>query len=369
MHSIQGKRILFLNWKDIYNPSSGGAEVFTDAIASHLAKNNDVFFITSKFPDAKRIEKIHGYTVIRNGSQMSCILYAFFEFLKLSRKKKFDIILDQAHGIPFFSIFYPGNIKIITIIHEVAGGLWSEFLPAWLGRIIDNIWISIYHSCMWLTVSESTKKELETYGIPKSRIHITPNFTDITLAHLPKKALHPTLLVLGRIVPVKQIEHAITAFQIAKQTIPDLQLIIAGKTSKQYAEYYNKIKALSAKDCAIIIKINISEQEKIHLLSQSHLLLLPSKKEGYGIVILEAAACGTPTIGYNVPGVQDAIIHNKTGLLAMPNDYNGLATHCIPLLTNLAIYKNMQQFAYEHSYTQTRKHTYSCFDTALQSIL
>ena len=347
------------------NPESGGAEVLTDALASHLAKNNEVFFITSSFPGSLNKQTHANYTILRKGNTLTCILHAFFIYKKLSREKRLDLIIDQAHGVPFFSILYPNRPKIFTLIHEVAGELWSAILPIKIGYAIDNIWIPLYRSAMWLTVSASTKKELIGHGIPDSQISIIPNFTAIQLEAIPQKNTHPTLLVLGRIAPVKQIEHAIAVFRIAKKTIPNLQLIIAGKTSKKYISYHKKISFLAAQDTAITIKVNISEQEKIELLKKSHILLMPSKKEGYGIAILEANACGTPAIGYDVPGIRDAIINNTTGLLATPKDYNNLASYCTLLLTNPAIYGSIQKSAHTHACAQTKTQTYSHFDAAL----
>lgn len=358
-----------MNWKDVLNPESGGAEVLTDALASHLAETNEVFFITSSFPNAKQKQVHNNYTILRKGTTLTCILYAFFTYKKLSTEKKFDLIIDQAHGIPFFSILYPHRPKILILIHEVAGELWSSVLPHTIGKIVDTIWLRLYKNQQFITVSNSTKQELTKHHIIEKNISIVPNFTAISLPEIPQKAEHPTLLVLGRIAPVKRIEHAIRAFQIVKETVPNIHLVIIGKREKKYDSYYQDINTSIQNDNKITIITNADEEEKLHWLKESHILLMPSKKEGYGIAILEAAACGTPAIGYNVPGTRDAIIDNKTGLIADQENPKSLAACIEKILTNLGTFNQLQKEGFTNARQKQKRHTISTWDAILKQII
>ncbi len=358
-----------MNWKDILNPESGGAEVLTDALASNLAENNEVFFITSSFPSALKKQIYNGYTIVRAGNTVTCILYAHALYKKLSREKKFDLIIDQAHGIPFFSILYRNHATIFTLIHEVAGELWASILPHTLGRIMDAFWLWLYKNQQFITVSNSTKQELMEHHIAEKNISIVPNFTDIRLDAVPEKAEHPTLLVLGRIAPVKRIEHAIAAYRIAKQEVPNLKLIIVGKTEAKYTNYYQAIKKNIASDSDIALICNASEEEKLMYLKQSHLLIMPSKKEGYGIAILEAAACGTPAVGYNVPGTRDAIMHHKTGLIADQETPESLAACCKKILTSAGTFNQLQQEGFSNARQKQREHTILLWDAIMKKII
>ena len=358
-----------MNWKDILNPGSGGAEVLTDALASHLSETNDVFFITSSFPGAKHTQTHNNYTILRRGNTLTCILHAFFIYKKLSTEKNFDLIIDQAHGIPFFSILYPRRPKILILIHEVAGELWSSVLPHTIGKIVDTIWLRLYKNQQFITVSNSTKQELTENYIIEKNISIVPNFTDIALDAIPEKATYPTILVLGRIAPVKRIEHAIAAYRITKQEVPNLKLIIVGKTEEKYMDYFQTIKKDIAADNDITLICNASEEEKFMYLKKSYLLIMPSKKEGYGIAILEAAACGTPAIGYDVPGTRDAIIDNKTGLLADQETPKALAGCIEKILTNLGKFNQLQEEGFTNAHQQQKRHTISTWNAILKQII
>lgn len=366
---LSGKRILFLNWKDIHNPSAGGAEVLTDALASHLAEENEVLYITSSFPNAPKIETINGYTVIRAGNIATCMIHAFFTHDKLQRERKFDLIIDQVHGVPFFSLFYTNHPRILTLIHEVAGDLWSTVFPRAFGKHVDAFWLWLYKKQQFITVSQSTKQELMLHRIPESYIHIVPNFCDLQLSTIPEKTSPFTLIVLGRIAPGKRIEHAIEAFRILKKTIPEVHLIIIGKSEKKYSAYDNIIQNLADQSPDITIIRNANDQEKTNWLKQSHILLMPSKKEGYGIAILEAAACGTPAIGYNVAGIRDAIIDGETGLLAKEELPEQLAKASLMLLQNSSQYAAMKSAAFLHAQQYTAEHTLLSFEIALAPIL
>lgn len=366
---IRNKRILFLNWKDILHPSSGGAEVLTDALASHLALSNDVVYITSSFAGAKSEQLHNNYTILRTGNSMTCIIYAYFLFKKLYKKQKFDLIIDQVHGVPFFSIFYPRHPKIITLIYEIADELWSSIIPEFLGKLIDIIWLWLYKNQKFITISNSTKHELMRNHIPEFNIDIIPVFTDIVLNEIPVKSETPTLIVLGRIAPVKRIEHAVQAFHIIKKSIPNCKLVIIGKTEQRYTAYYEYIKKITQDDQTIRIIIRASNQEKLHWLKKSHILLMPSKKEGYGIAILEANACGTPAIGYDVPGIRDAILHNKTGLLAHRGTPEALASCAHNILSNPEKFTQMQHTARNHAKQQNMRNTISAWDNVIDNII
>ncbi len=360
------QRILFLNWKDIHNPSAGGAEMLTDALASHMAKTNEVTYITSHFPNAPHSEDIHGYHVIRKGTTLSTIFYAFFIYRRLHIQHPFDRIIDQVHGIPFFSVFYKNHPPIVTFINEVAGRLWGNIIPGNIGLIVDALWLRLYKNQLFFTISISTRQELIASGIPPKSISIVPVFSDLHLPHIPKKT-EMRLLVLGRIAPVKRIEHAILAFRILKKTFPTLTLSILGKREKGYESYYQDIRRSIADDLSITLLENIREEEKIHWLKQSRILLMPSQKEGYGIAIVEAAACGAPSVGYNVPGVQDAIRHGVTGLLAPKETPEELARCITPLLNDDILYAKIQQSAFEYSKLYTREETTKIFSQLITS--
>lgn len=364
--------VLFLNWKDITNPSSGGAEILTDALASHMAKTHSVAYFTSAYPGCKREETCHGYRIIRRGNVYTVILHAFWYWHRnRTALRQYSYIIDQVHGIPFFSVLYKKHPPIITIVHEVAGILWKNLLPApiWkIGILAEYIWTYLYRKYIFIAVSNSTKTELERLGIPHSNIHIVENFLPFLPPNKIEKSNIPTLLILGRIAPVKKIEDAIAAYRIAKKSIPNLRLNLVGKGENKYRAYKKKILANIAYDPHITFHENCTEEEKRKYLESAHLLILTSQKEGYGIVILEAAAYGTPTIGYRVPGIQDAVIHNRTGMLVEYRNLLALANEIYSSFRQTRTYEDIQQKAIAHAKAHTKEKTIAAFEKNIQAL-
>ena len=92
------------------------------------------------------------------------------------------------------------------------------------------------------------------------------------------------------------------------------------------------IEKLELKDVYLLGRV--SENEKINLMQRAWLLVCTSMKEGFGIVILEAAACATPSVAYNVPGIRDIVRHMITGILVEPNNIRLLSEKIVQVLTD-----------------------------------
>ncbi|OGY31142.1 MAG: hypothetical protein A3C02_00940 [Candidatus Andersenbacteria bacterium RIFCSPHIGHO2_02_FULL_45_11] len=360
--------VLFLSWKDITHPSAGGAELLTDTLAQHLTSTYDVLYFTSAYPGAKKSEEINGYRVMRRGSQFTTHLYAILWWHLHGRALQYTYIIDQVHGFPFFSTLYIGHPKVITLVMEVAGDIWDTLRSPFLriiGKGLERLWLRLYRNNDIVTISKSTKRELIEHRVTTSNISIIPMFSQRILPDIPPKSDIPTLLVVGRIAPVKQIEHAIDAYMIAKRIIPSLRLVIIGKTEQAYEAYKSFLLKKIVSDPDITFIENASEEKKQEWMEHSHMLLMTSQKEGYGLVILEAAACGTPTIGYRVQGIQDAILDTSTGMLVENQQPAAMAESICEILLHASRYTDMQKKAYEHATTHTKKQTCVAFTKTL----
>lgn len=356
--------ILFLNWKDASHPSAGGAEILTDVLATSIATTSHVTYFTSSYPRAASREQYHGYTIVRRGNLYTTYVWAYIWWILHGRYTGWDYIIDQVHGFPFFSILYPNHPRVVTLVMEVAGSLWQNTTGTTvrtLGKILEFLWLRLYRTHPIITISPSTKQELLSRGIPSEDISVIPMFSSIHCDKIPEKDSVPTLLVIGRIAPVKRITDAIDVYTIARKTIPTLRLVIIGKTDKTYASYEAEVMQKVVHDPNITVIKNGSEKEKRAWLERSHLLLMTSQKEGYGLVILEAAACGTPAIGYRIAGIQDAILDQKTGILVPQNDPQLLAASICEIVTNTARYTDMQQAAFNHANSLSAEHTSDAF--------
>ncbi len=329
--------ILILNWRDLKHPLAGGAEV---SLARHAqywqSRGEKVTWFSSYFKGAKKEEVVDGIRYIRRGTHYTVFLHFFLYYVK--NKFPTDTVVDCFHFVPFFTPLFIKNKKIVALIHEVAGEVWFEnlFPPfALIGYLLEPFFIRLYRRSIFITVSDSTKKDLEKIGIKKKRISLIHNgVSPFRVRGKIMKEKLPTLVFLGRLSKDKGIEDALLMVELLKREHNDLQLWIIGKFENK--KYEKRIKRLLddfkvKKHCTLYGYVN--EEMKGKLLKKAWLLIHPSVREGWGLNVIEANSVGTPAIGYNVQGLRDSIINGKTGLLVEP-DAISLANGVEDLLLN-----------------------------------
>lgn len=339
-------RILILNWRDPKNPKSGGAEAVTLEHAKYWAKEgNEVTWFTSSFKHAKKKEDIDGVEIVRRGSYLTVFFIApLFYFFS---SKKFDIVVDEIHGIPFFTPLYVRKPRI-AFIHEIAKEIWDYMYPFPInifGKIIEPFYLSIYkHEYFWVP-AKSTRDELLEIGVARENI-------TIILCGLNQKPLKkiwkekenvPTFVFVSRVVKMKGIEDVIRSFKVILSRLNNANLWIVGDGSKDYISHLKKLVSDNSLEKKVTFFGYVDDEKKISLLKKAHLLLHASIKEGWGLVVVEAASQSTPSVVYNVAGLRDSVRNGKTGIVVSKNDPETLATEAIGLLSNEKKYKTMQE--------------------------
>ena len=314
---------------DIRHPASGGAEVYVHQLAKALTSMGDrVILISSWAQGLPNEEVIDGIHMIREGGRYT--LYILLPKIYVTRLKgEVDVVVDEYTTAPFMTPLFVRERKVL-LVHLLAGERIPYETPArlrFLSRVFQRIEgriLSIYRDIDVIAVSKSTAKELISIGLKK--VHVVEPGVEPTLYGWTHKHEVPLVLYFGRIVPYKGVVDAVLAFHKVSKELGDARMIIAGKCSDD--SFLNRIKGLLGQlglTERVDIKLNVSEEEKRRLLESAWLLVLPSIKEGFNLVCLEAAASGTPVIGYNVPGIRDAVLDGETGILVPKKDVLELA--------------------------------------------
>lgn len=322
-------RILLMNWRDIKNPTAGGAEFFTHEIAKRLVeKEYEVTIFSSMFDGCLEREIIENVEIVRNGRKYSVYKQAKNFYLK--HKNEYDLIIDEINTRPFLTPRYVKNKTIIALIHQLAKEYWFYETPFPLSYVgyyfLEKSWLSKYVDIPTITVSESTKSDLVKLGFAKVHV-VTQGLNVEPLKTIPKKAERPTILFVGRLKKAKQPDHAIKAFKIIKQKMPNAQLWIVGDGYLR-----KKLERKSCKEVTFFGKV--SDDFKFELMKKAHLIIVPSVREGWGLVVTEANACGTPAVAYDVSGLKDSVKNMETGILVPFNDISELANSAMRLLTD-----------------------------------
>ena len=341
-------KVLFLNWRDVKNPRAGGAEVVIHQIAKRLVeKGFDVKLLTSGFHKCLHKEEIDGVEVIRSGNSLSLYPKACLKYL-IKYHRDIDVVVDAINTIPFFTPLYVKK-PLVALIFQLTRDVYLKQFPkpiSYLAYTLEPLLFEVYKNHYVIVLSNSIKEELTGMGFNKVFV-VEPGIDHEKLAP-GEKTPYPSILYLNRVVPYKCADHLVLAFKRVKETIPNAKLIIAGFRGK--SKYEEKVKNLVrnlqlTKD--VIFYEFVRGEKKVKLLQSAWVHVLPSIREGWGISITEAAACGTPSIGYDVVGVRDAIKDGYSGIIIERENIDALANAIIRILKDENLREKLSRDAVE----------------------
>jgi glycosyltransferase involved in cell wall biosynthesis len=332
-----GKSVLFVNWKDIKNPETGGAEIVADELCKRLIKDGyEVTFLTSKFKNSLEDEVVNGYNVIRKGKYKFTLAFAGLWYYLCNLRNKYDIIIDTVNTVPYFIGFFRGKAKYFLFYHQLAEEVWEyqmKFPFSKIGRFVLEPVATWLNSCLkvqTVTISQSTKDNLSRYGFKKENIHIISEGIQINpldKVNISKKEKIFTVLFLSALRKMKRPDHAIKAFIEANKTVKNIRMWIAGGGEMDY-ELKMLVKQNNLEN-KVTFYGRVSEKKKVELLQKASVLVSTSIKEGWGLIVTEANSQGTPAIGYNVDGLRDAL--SQGGNLISNDNITDLSTKIILL--------------------------------------
>jgi glycosyltransferase involved in cell wall biosynthesis len=293
-------KILLLNWRDLKHPSSGGAEVWAHRIAEGLVlRGHHVTFFAAHVAGAPEDEYVNGVRIIRRGNRFT-VYYEAKKFFK-DNSSAFDVILEEINTRPFFADSW-GNIPVVHMIHQVAKDVWkyeAPFPASLVGRyLFEPRWLKKLAGKHVMTLSPSSAESLVEYGI-KNAIVALPGSDDSQVVY-SEKASVPTVVFLGRLVASKRPDHVVEAFRYLKTRFPaaELWMLGSGQMTKKLEMDLPP---------GVTLFGHVSYEERQSRLARANVLVATTVREGWGLNVSEASAVGTPTIGYDAPGLRDSI--------------------------------------------------------------
>jgi glycosyltransferase involved in cell wall biosynthesis len=366
-------KLLWFTWKDLSHPQAGGAERVNEEIAKRLARDgHEVILLVGGFNGGAPDEQREGYRIIRLGNRYTVYWYAYRHYKK-HLKGWADLVIDEMNTIPFFCKFYVQERNIL-LAYQLCREIWFYQMPiplSIIGFMLEPVYLWLLRDRYVITESESAKLDMIRFGFSAEKISIISigisakpleDFADVT------KFPEPTLLSLGAIRAMKRTLDQISAFEIAKKQIPNLHLKIVGSTIGSYRE--KVLRRIAASDYVQDIEYlgHVEEDEKIELMRRSHLILVTSIKEGWGLIVTEANSQGTPAVVYNVDGLRDSVLNGKTGVLTTKNNPASLAREVVVLLQNNVRYAELRNAAWKSSRRFTSENSYNDFMRAVNHV-
>jgi glycosyltransferase involved in cell wall biosynthesis len=314
-------RILVVNWQDRENPQAGGAEIHLHEIFGRLARGgHEVSMLCGGWPGCPPRAELDGIDVHRVGTRHTFPFLARSYWRQMRAAASFDVLVEDINKVPLFTPRW-GARRVAALVPHLFGGTVFQEAPLPLAAAV---WLAerplplLYRRTPFHAISESTADDLVARGIDRKLIRVI--YPGIDSAHYtPDPAVRaptPLFAYLGRLKKYKGVDLVIRAF--ARVEHPEARLAIAG-TGDFRRELERLVDSLALGDRVQFLGF-ISEAEKVNLLRRSWSTAFASPKEGWGITNLEAAACGTPVVASDSPGLRESVRDGETGFLVPHGD-------------------------------------------------
>ena len=313
-------KILIFNWRCPKHPEAGGAEKATHEIARRWVQSgHHVHLISGGFPGGQKNDDIDGVKVTRLGGKYSIYAKSILHYYKQLRGK-YDVVIDEINTVPFFVPFYIRE-PAVAFIHQLAANVLFEELPwaqAKFWSIMEPRVLQLYKNTPIIT-SQGTKEDLLKIGINEKVIHVINYGVDHSV-YKPNnnKSTYPYVFYLGRLKKFKGVHLLISAMEQVVKQIPSAKLSIIGNGDAQYeSELKQLTNSLNLSKNITFYEFGLRDSllQKVQTMQEAWVLAFPSIREGFGLVVVEANACGTPTIATNVPGLRETVRDQETGIL------------------------------------------------------
>lgn len=276
----------------------------------------------------------------------------------------FDLVIDEINTIPFFTPQFVNDKPVVALIHQLAREFWHYETPfplSYLGHhFLEDWWLGLYRNIPTITVSDSTRRDLESLGF--MQVRTIPEGLDFEpLQELAAKEKIPTVIFTGRLKKAKLPHHAVKAFALIKKEVPEARLWVVGD-----GYMMNQLKKMNVPDVTFLGRV--SNQFKLKLMRSAHLALVPAVREGWGLVVTETNAMGTPVVAYDVHGLRDAVVDGKTGVLTL-NNPEAMAEAAVSLLNDRPLLYGMSRNALADSKRFSWDKTADKFERILKTVV
>ncbi|WP_167107705.1 glycosyltransferase family 4 protein [Mycobacterium sp. DL592] len=319
------RSVLVLCWRDTGHPQGGGSETYVQRIGTLLAQSGvEVTLRTARYPGAPRREVVEGVRVSRGGGPYTVYIWAGLAMVLARiglgplRRVRPDVVLDTQNGVPFLARLAFGR-RVAVLVHHCHREQWPVAGPVMgrLGWLVES-WLSprMHRRNQYVTVSLPSARDLADLGVDASRIAVVRNGLDEAPADTLTADRSPTprVVVLSRLVPHKQIEDALDAVARLRSRVDGVHLDIVGG-GWWHDRLVERAEVLGITD-AVTFHGHVDDVAKHAVVQRSWVHVLPSRKEGWGLAVIEAAQHGVPTIGYRSSGgLTDSVIDGVTGVL------------------------------------------------------
>jgi glycosyltransferase involved in cell wall biosynthesis len=316
------RRVHFVAWRDLDDPEAGGSELHAHHIASlWAAAGIDVTFRTSAVKGADGPLTRQGYRVLRQAGRYGVFPGAAWEGIRMGHREG-DALVEIWNGMPFFSpLWYRG--PRLVFLHHVHAEMWGMVLPRHLARLGVTMERRIapraYRGDRIVTLSESSRREIiEMLHLSPERITVSPPGVDARFTPGGEPAPTPLVVAVGRLVPVKRFDILVRSLAELRERVPDLKAVIIGEGYARPG--LEQLRAELGAESWLDLPGRVEDDELVEWYRKAWVVASTSLREGWGMTLTEAAACGTPAVATAIAGHTDAVLDGESGLLVESTD-------------------------------------------------
>jgi glycosyltransferase involved in cell wall biosynthesis len=331
----------------------------------------EVIFVSAGYPGAPKAETLDGIHVVRVGG-IHWLWWRTFLYYVTRGRGRFDVVVAEGFGGSRIPRLAPLYVKepIITEWHQVHRNLFAVQYPRMLNgplNLLERVTARVHRDTLVRAGTEEVREAFVGIGFKRENVFVlpvsireewittspssTPPSPTLPLAGgggTAASTLSPvgrggSILWLGKLRRYKCPDHAVRAMVEVVKRVPHSRLILAIRQDDQ--KYERQLHALVGElglEDHVEFRINVSEQEKRDLLRSVRVLVVPSAVEGFGIVVLEANACGVPVVAST--GVPEGAVEEGVNGLRYPfGDIKALAARIVELLQDDAVHSRLSQ--------------------------
>lgn len=334
---LAGRRVVWINWRDLGHSQAGGSERYAwEACRAFAEAGAQVEFLTARDTHQSASETREGIRIHRGGGQLTFYprVLARLAWRRL-RGALPDLVVDPANGIPTFApLVLSSSTPVVLVVHHVHQQQFVHYFPgpvARFGQWLEK-WLMprAFAQRTTVVVSPSTDAEMrEQLGWSGPTV-LVPNgnvLPDLNSGDLPalKGGSHTGatrhVVVFGRMALHKRVDLSVRAFAAVRAAVGDtygqLRLDVVG-SGPQEQEIRELVVELGLQDVARVHGF-VADEVKREILLRGWINICASDAEGWGQVVVEAAAHAMPTLARDVPGLRDSVVSGRTGWLVEGN--------------------------------------------------
>ena len=247
------------------------------------------------------------------------------------------LVVEDINKAPCFAPWWTAAPAAAIVPHLFGATAFQEApAPVALYVVLLEQLIPIaFRGSRFLAISNSTRDDLVQRGVARERIAVVECGLDHELYRVDPsvaKTPEPTIVFVGRLRRYKGLDRVIRALPRVRAHVPRARLVVLG--DGPFGDTLRRMASRLGLEGAVEFRGFVPPALKVRALQESWVHVQPSPKEGWGLTVVEAGACGTAVVAADSPGLRDSVRADQTGLLFPPHDEGVLADALIRVLTD-----------------------------------